>query len=148
METVIREIKDIHYAKLFAELEANSGAPKPWSTNLYESEFLNQNVKCYGIFQKETLLAFIIFQVVLDEADVSNFVVGKDFQGQGYGNQLLTFSLSELKFLGVKKVKLEVREFNLNAKHLYEKMGFKIVATRQGYYSDTGELAILMDLVF
>lgn len=148
METVIREIKDTHYAKLFAELEANSGAPKPWSTNLYESEFLNPNVKCYGLFQQGTLLAFIIFQVVLDEADISNFVVKKDFQGQGFGNNLLSFAISELKSLGIKKIKLEVREFNISAKHLYEKMGFKIVATRQGYYSDTGELAILMDLDF
>lgn len=148
METVIREITEPRYATFFAEIEADSGAPKPWSTNLYESEFSNPNVKCYGLFNQEALLAFIIFQVVLDEADISNFVVKKDSQGKGYGCNLINFALSELKSTGVKKVKLEVREFNLRAKHIYEKVGFKIISTRQGYYSDTGELALLMDLDF
>lgn len=148
METVIREIKEPRYSTLFAEIEVDSGAPKPWSINLYESEFLNPNIKCYGLFNQEVLLAFIIFQVVIDEADISNFVVKKDFQDKGYGSKLLSSALSELKSAGIKKVKLEVRESNLNAKHLYEKIGFRVTATRKGYYSDTGELALLMDLDF
>ena len=39
---------------------------------------------------------------------------------------------------------LEVRRSNHIAQRLYEKLGFKFVGYRKGYYSDNGEDALIM----
>jgi ribosomal-protein-alanine N-acetyltransferase len=41
---------------------------------------------------------------------------------------------------------LEVRESNVSARSLYEKMGFDEVGVRKNYYSNPRENAILMNL--
>ena len=41
-------------------------------------------------------------------------------------------------------VLLEVRESNAHAQGLYDSLGFRPVGKRPGYYSDTGENALIM----
>ena len=43
-------------------------------------------------------------------------------------------------------VGLEVRPSNREALPLYESLGFKVVGRRKGYYYDTGEDALVMEL--
>ena len=45
-------------------------------------------------------------------------------------------------------ITLEVRESNLPALKLYEKLGFKVAGKRKKYYSDNGEDALIMWLYF
>lgn len=47
---------------------------------------------------------------------------------------------------GIRYATLEVRRSNMGAIRLYEKLGFRSVGIRRGYYSDTGEDAIVMML--
>ena len=47
---------------------------------------------------------------------------------------------------GAQVATLEVRESNEAAIALYEKLGFEVVGSRDGYYRDNNEDAILMTL--
>ena len=47
---------------------------------------------------------------------------------------------------GAQKVLLEVREGNLSAIALYEKLGFKKIGVRRGYYENPREDAIIMEV--
>lgn len=76
---------------------------------------------------------------------IVSIAVRKEFRGHGIGEALLKEAIRRLKARGKTKVALEVRVSNKPAQELYRKIGFKIVDTIPGYYSD-GEDAYYMVL--
>ena len=64
------------------------------------------------------------------------FGVKEELQGKKIGQELLKFSLEELKKDEVKRITLEVKESNLKARKIYEKCGFINVGIRPRYYKD------------
>jgi ribosomal-protein-alanine N-acetyltransferase len=55
--------------------------------------------------------------------------VHPEYQGQGIATQLLEESFRELRKKGLDEVELDVDILKAGAQRLYEKMGFKVVAT-------------------
>lgn len=91
-----------------------------------------------------TLGGFIILHVVDDEADVQHLAVDVSLNGRGGGSSLLQEALIRLAIREVKSVFLEVRASNDRAIGLYERVGFRKVGVRAGYYADEGEDAVVM----
>ncbi len=116
----------------------------PWTTQ----QFL-ESVASYQstvIEQQNQILGFCILQPVLDEANLLLMAIHPDYQGQGLGYQLLEKSLQLLKNDPV-QIFLEVRESNLGAIKLYEKIGFHQIDLRRNYYpkpDGSREHAIIM----
>lgn len=65
---------------------------------------------------------------------LTHLVIYEEYQNQGYGQFLLTECLSHLKTCNISNIKLRVDKTLLNAVHIYEKLGFKIICERYGYY--------------
>jgi len=59
---------------------------------------------------------------------------------------LLRSVLDDGRGRGFKVVVLEVRPSNHHALTLYESFGFRVVGRRHGYYYDTGEDALVMEI--
>lgn len=96
----------------------------------------------------ETMAAFAITQVVLDEATLFNIAVHPDFQRKGLGRELLQALIDELHQRDVITLWLEVRASNHAAISLYRAFDFNEVTIRTGYYpAENGrEDAIVMAL--
>ena len=126
------------------EIELNS-FPYPWSSDSYRKE-LEENLfaRYYGVVFEERLIAFMGYWAIVDESHVSNIAVHPLFRRQGVGEYLLrhvmVYSLRE----GCLRMTLEVRKSNLNAQHLYEKLGFRSYGIRPRYYSNNDEDAVIM----
>ncbi|TCP97657.1 [SSU ribosomal protein S18P]-alanine acetyltransferase [Cricetibacter osteomyelitidis] len=80
------------------------------------------------------IVGFAICQFVLDEATLFNIAIDPAFQGKGFGISLLNALISKLKTKGIQTLWLEVRQSNLTAMKLYEKLGFNEVDIRKNYY--------------
>lgn len=80
---------------------------------------------------------------VLDEGEVVNIAVRPEHAGRGIGYQLLRAAQDYCRTRGIVTLHLEVRTENAPAIALYRKCGFVKTGLRKGYYSDTGEDAIL-----
>lgn len=80
-----------------------------------------------------------------DKAQINNFYIVKDFQGQRYGQRFMDFIIEYFKSINVREVTLEVRRLNKIAINLYESYGFKTIVNRNNYYPD-GENALFMYL--
>ncbi|WP_140919085.1 ribosomal protein S18-alanine N-acetyltransferase [Limnobaculum xujianqingii] len=95
-----------------------------------------------------TIAAFAITQVVLDEATLFNIAVHPDFQRRGVGRELLQHLIDELIQRDVMTLWLEVRASNLAAIELYRAFDFNEVTVRKGYYpaADGREDAVIMAL--
>ena len=79
----------------------------------------------------------------VDQLEITNIVVRKDFRKKGIGNELLTELIKLAKENGKEKITLEVNNTNLAAIKLYEKNGFKNVGFRKKYYNNTYDANIM-----
>ncbi|MBN1324654.1 MAG: ribosomal protein S18-alanine N-acetyltransferase [Alphaproteobacteria bacterium] len=86
---------------------------------------------------------FIVWRVVMDEAEIITIGVRPDFRKTGMAAAMLTIAENEIKKSNVKKIFLEVAENNIPARKLYEKNGYKQIGIRPKYYD--GIDAILME---
>ena len=68
------------------------------------------------------------------DADIMTVAVGPQWQGRGYGGVLMGALLDLARAHGAQQVLLEVRADNVPAQKLYERLGFKRIAVRRGYY--------------
>lgn len=84
-------------------------------------------------------------RIVADEAQIYNIATAPEFRRRGIGEALLRHMIEKSEELGLGTITLEVRSGNEAAMSLYEKMGFKKVGSRKGYYSKGKEDAVLMD---
>ena len=62
-------------------------------------------------------------------------VLQEDYQGKGFGKQLMSLMIKESSIFGVKKVTLEVRK-DSKAITFYRKLGFSSVDVLPCYYQD------------
>lgn len=57
--------------------------------------------------------------------EVSDLGVSEKQRGKGVGTELFDFLKKEIKAMGYSRIELNVWEFNENAVHFYDKIGFK-----------------------
>ncbi len=94
--------------------------------------------------EEETVLGFLISEIILDTAELDRVAVREDARGQGYGRALLTEFLFRARERGARTVVLEVRESNEAARCLYADAGFKEIGRRKHYYEKPAEDALVM----
>ena len=117
----------------------------PWSRNLFLRD-LKKNKYAYFFTARDKgeLVAYAGFWLIFEEIDIVTVAVHPDHRKKGFGRLILETVLAEGKKLGAKLATLEVRANNIQARNLYERLGFIQIAVRKKYYSDNGEDAIVM----
>jgi len=127
-----------------AAIEAAS-FPVPWSLQAFVQELLENSLAEYLVALRNGEVAgYAGAWVILDEAHVTNVAVRPDLRRLGIGRLLMEKLLERVFFLGARRVTLEVRVSNRQAKALYESLGFCTKGVRRGYYEDNKEDALIM----
>ncbi|MGI6787301.1 MAG: ribosomal protein S18-alanine N-acetyltransferase [Acholeplasmataceae bacterium] len=103
----------------------------------------SKNYRIYVACDEEEIIGYVLYQVIDDEGEVYFFTVKNEYRGKKIGQNLLDFSLNELRKEKIKKVTLETRASNVVAQKIYEKSGFVNVSVRIRYYTDNQEDAII-----
>ncbi len=117
----------------------------PWTSGAFLNELANNQFAKYTIMEyNHEVIGYGGMWIIIDEAHVTNIAVKEAFRGKKLGTLLLTEMQRYAAFLGVQKMTLEVRASNVVAQHVYEKLGFRFMGVRRGYYTDNGEDAIIM----
>lgn len=118
--------------------------PSPWSRLSFEESLIKQHV-CRVLHEQKSdlseehipplILAFHVVCPVADELHILNLVVGKQYQGHGFGHRLMHDILDIAgREPGINKIFLEVRESNQIAQNLYQQWQFQQIAVRKDYY--------------
>ncbi|MGI9017857.1 MAG: ribosomal protein S18-alanine N-acetyltransferase [Euzebya sp.] len=121
---------------------------RPWSAALFEAE-LGQDDRRYftahsGGPAPQELLGFAGVMLAVDEAHITTVAVAPVVQRRRVGTRLMGALMVSAIELGAVAATLEVRAANLAAQRLYGTFGFAPVGVRPGYYSASGEDAIIM----
>ena len=114
-----------------------------WNYNVFKSELENGNSKYLVAKINNQIVGFAGIIPIVDECDISNIVVHKNFRNQKIGSFLLQQLIDLAISLNLKIINLEVRESNIFAIKLYKKFGFEVCGLRKKYYDNT-QNAILM----
>ena len=120
----------------------------PWSRGafLYEMQ-QNRVARCWvGRDDAGRVAGYLCLWEVSDEVHITNVAVRPDARRRGIARLLLRTVLDDARSRRFKIVVLEVRPSNHHAVHLYETFGFRVVGRRRGYYYDTGEDALVMEV--
>lgn len=116
----------------------------PWHENAFYNELYHQPA-CYLVAKvNERVAGYAGMWVITDEAHITTLAVHPHYRRQHIGEKLLLALLERVLARRARYATLEVRESNIAAQRLYAKYGFHTVAIRKGYYTDTGENALIM----
>lgn len=115
-----------------------------WNYEILKSELESNN--SYFFVAKNIsgeIVGFAGIKIILDEADIMNIVVKKDFRNNGIGSLLLDYLISYSKSINLKTITLEVNEINIPAIKLYEKFDFEKLGIRKKYYNGKNDAIIM-----
>lgn len=117
----------------------------PWTEGAFHNELTNNQFARYMILDVAGEIAgYGGMWLIMEEAHVTNIAIRHTYRGQKFGERLLREMMRTAAFLGAIRMTLEVRASNFVAQSLYEKLGFRSVGLRKGYYTDNREDAIIM----
>lgn len=114
-----------------------------WNSSILESELKNPFSQYIIAKLNKEIVGFAGVIDTVDQLEITNIVVKKDFRKNGIGNKLLEKLITLAKEKGKDKITLEVNSSNLAAIKLYEKNGFKNVGFRKKYYNNTDDANIM-----
>lgn len=103
----------------------------PWAQSEFERSIENNKRTAWVGTINTNLIGYAVFSHAGKEVELLTISIDQQFQGRGYGKQMLEACMEQLTF---ESVFLEVRESNFAAIALYEGLGFNEVGNRKGYY--------------
>ena len=120
--------------------------PFAWDKKQWAEVQANSHMYLFGI-KTESLMGFALFHVsnIDDGFHLLKICVHEEYLGCGAAEVLFLQSLKELYYENdeVRKGYLEVEVLNHRAISFYEKLGFKRIHLKKGFYSN-GEDALIM----
>ena len=129
-------------AEAVAVLEAENFS-EPWSANSFMEEIRKESSVYLVVYDDDTLIGVCGLVTACDEGEVLNVSVKKEYRKQGIAFQMLQQLVLEADKRGIKHLTLEVREGNMPARTLYEKLGFVCEGIRPGFYRNPAENAAI-----
>lgn len=111
-----------------------------WNDAILQNELNAKNSKYLVAKFNQEIVGFGGIKVMVDQADIMNIVVKKDFRNQGIGGLLLKKLIDLSRELNLISITLEVMEENYSAIHLYKKFGFEQIGIRKNYYQNKNGL--------
>jgi ribosomal-protein-alanine N-acetyltransferase len=120
--------------------------PTPWSRGMFIEDFqrdFSDTLVAAGTGGE--VLGYAVCWTIGGESHLLNIAVHPDRRGQGIGRALLVECIRRAARAGALRIFLEVRAGNDDAMRLYRRMGFVFRGVREGYYTDTGEDAVVLD---
>jgi N6-L-threonylcarbamoyladenine synthase len=116
----------------------------PWTPEMLRDELVQGlSWRVAAVDRAVGVVGFLIGRRYPDVWHVMDLAVAPERRRQGIGGLLLAGFLEAADAAGMAVV-LEVRQGNAEAVALYESRGFALVGVRRGYYTDSGEDALVM----
>ncbi|MEO7658705.1 MAG: ribosomal protein S18-alanine N-acetyltransferase [Pyrinomonadaceae bacterium] len=148
----IRSVEASHIADLISI--AHETNISHWSAQNYLDEMKNMDAVMLRLETDEnTTIGFVVGRIVHGgmvetqlEGEIYNIAVTETEQKRGYGQLLFDAFKAVCSDRNAVNIWLEVRESNQPAKSFYQKNRFQIVQSRNNFYNNPREHAILMKL--
>ena len=118
--------------------------PTPWSRAMFTGELTKPSGRCYGAYDDDRLIAYLIVSRYPDAWHVMNLAVDPDHWRKGVGRTLLE------RLFALHRTRLRARDHARGAglercrDPPLRSLGFLPTGIRRGYYTDNREDALIM----
>lgn len=127
-EPLAARLARIH-AAAFAE-----GGERGWSAAELRDLRARPSARLWAAFEGAEPLAFLLCDLVLDEAEILTLATAPEARRRGAARRLLTQAFADLHAEGAGILRLEVAIDNRKALELYRSVSFQEIGFRKGYF--------------
>ncbi|MBD3406342.1 MAG: ribosomal-protein-alanine N-acetyltransferase [Candidatus Lokiarchaeota archaeon] len=142
--------------QLVYEIECRN-FPTPWNKSIFEAiatwggkiRFQNHRVLLMRVLESEhKLVGYIVWEEnkIAKKGHIMNLAVSEEYRRRGWGEKLLRYALDMMRAGKMLFCVLEVRESNLSAQKLYEKIGMKKKERIEDYYEQEDAILYYLSL--
>ncbi len=130
-------------------LEKQAETAAHWAEREYDALFAPEaprRIALVATGQADThrVHGFVIARCASEDWEIENVVVAADRRRSGVASALIRELLQMAHKQAATSVLLEVRESNLAARQLYERLGFSAIARRAAYYREPSEDSLVL----
>lgn len=118
----------------------------PWTRGMFAQTLDSSVARNYVMLEDRRITGYIVLYQAGLEMHIMNIAVDLACRRQGIALDMMERVLAQARANLIEECFLEVRESNFPAQGLYERLGFKRIGRRKGYYTETNEDAIVMVL--
>lgn len=118
--------------------------PTPWSRAMFSEEIGRDYSDAIVAAEGAGVAGYAVCWTIAGESHLLNIAVAPEARGRGVACRLLAECIRRGARSGSGLIHLEVRAGNDDAIRLYRGHDFEFMGIRKGYYTDTGEDAILL----
>lgn len=118
----------------------------PWSYKSFSESFNNSNYNFFAATINNKVIGYIGIYQIYKQCYITNIAVYKEYRRKGVASKLLETVISFSKSSDFDFISLEVRESNIVAINLYEKLGFQKIGRRKNFYIKPQEDAFIFTL--
>lgn len=116
----------------------------PWQESDIRHDLdTNPFARYVGLYDGETLVGWGCVWLEFSRAHLLTISITPERRGEGLGRYLLELIMQAAADGGGTHMELECRRSNTTAQKLYKTSGFFRYGVKEGYYTDTGEDALL-----
>ena len=108
--------------------------PFPWSRGNFVDSIASRYAARLLYSPGGELLGYFVAMLGVDEMHLLNITVAPAAQGRGHARFLIDALIALCRAHAARELWLEVRESNLRALRIYQRLGFAQVGLRKGYY--------------
>lgn len=119
----------------------------PWTKEQFQSELSQPYARLLAAKCGESVCGYLDMHIVAHSACINNIAVAREYRGRGVGHALMCHAVRQAKAEHCEEIALEVRQSNLAAQGLYQKLGFRAAGIRRDFYRDPPEDGITMLLI-
>lgn len=128
------QLSETQIAEIYQQMDQAFVHGAPWTLEQFIVDLTNETTNYLFIEVHGQIVGFVSYRQIIDEMEIDEVLIFKEFQHQGYGTKLMQMLFHEARKNQVQSIFLEVRQSNSPAIALYEKCGFKQIAKRKNYY--------------
>ena len=130
-------------------LEKQADTAAHWEKREYDALFAPEAPRRIALVATEEatpdrVQGFVIARCASEDWEIENVVVAAERRRSGVASRLIRELLQMAHRQAATSVLLEVRESNLAARQLYERLGFSAIARRAGYYREPSEDGLVL----
>jgi len=127
----------------------NDSFSMPWSESTFRSEIIDNRFAYYIVarpVEGQEIVGYAGAWMLYGETHITTLAVYRLYRRRGIGSLLLLHLLQKALLKGHKRVYLEVRDSNLEARSLYQKFGFEQRGRHEKYYFDEDACIMVRNL--
>ncbi len=137
-------IRKADFSDLPAIYEIEKNQEDAWTYKILEDDFVGNQFSLYLVLEdQDQVIGFLVLMDIAGEIHINNIAVKEAYRRQGLGERLLTYGMNSYNKEDLFGYTLEVREDNVQAIGLYEKLGFVKVGMRKNYYKNNKNAIIM-----